>query len=74
MSSSINVYVVDVERLQQVLGSCDQATVDAVLADHEGFLSSIDDINDKGGAHVHGAVNDRGYAIARGAEHASRTT
>ena len=34
------------ERLKQVLGSRDQAVIDAIVEGREHFLSSIDDIDD----------------------------
>jgi hypothetical protein len=37
---------VSVERLKQVVGSCDKAMIDAIAEGHEDFLSSIDDIDE----------------------------
>jgi hypothetical protein len=47
MSSAINAYAVPLDRLKQVVGSGDQATIDAIVAGHKAFLSSIDDIDDE---------------------------
>ena len=47
MSSGINVYAVTLERLKQVVGSRDQAAIDAIVKGHEDFLSSIDDIDEE---------------------------
>jgi hypothetical protein len=46
MSSAINVYAVSIERLKQVVGSRDRSAVDAIVADLEHFLSTIDDIDE----------------------------
>jgi hypothetical protein len=45
MSLSINVYAVSLEQLKQVVGSHDQAIIDAIVEGHEDFLSTIDDID-----------------------------
>jgi hypothetical protein len=47
MSSTINVYAVSIDRLNQLLGSRDQAEIDAVVSSHKGFLATIDDIDDE---------------------------
>jgi hypothetical protein len=44
MSVGLNVYAVSLERLKQIVGSRDQAMIDAIVEGHEDFLSSIDDI------------------------------
>lgn len=46
MSSSITVYAVSLEQLKQVVGSRAQQLIDSILNEQEGFLSSIDDIDD----------------------------
>src|SRR5690242_17166709 len=45
VSSAINLYAVSVERLKQVIGSRDQGLIDAIVAEHADFLSSVDDID-----------------------------
>lgn len=47
MSSGINVYLVDIERLKQAIGSGDQSLIDAIVKETRGFLSTIDDIDDE---------------------------
>jgi hypothetical protein len=46
VSSGISVYAVDVERLKAVLGAVNQPLVDALYAEQEGFLDSIDAIDE----------------------------
>lgn len=46
MSSAINVYAVSLERLKEVVGSRDQAMIDAIVEAHEDFLDSIDEIDE----------------------------
>lgn len=45
MSNSINVYAVELSRVDAIIGSCDQSLIDAIVREHEAFLSSIDDID-----------------------------
>jgi hypothetical protein len=47
MSSAINVYAVSVERLKGVIGSRDEGLIEAIVEGQEGFLESIDDIDDE---------------------------
>lgn len=47
MSSSINVYAVPLDRLKQLVGSRDQAVIDAVVSNHKAFLATVDDIDDE---------------------------
>lgn len=58
MSSSINVYAVPIERLEQAVGSGDRSLVDAIVRDQEFFLSTIDDIDDEAETTCAQAVSD----------------
>jgi hypothetical protein len=47
MSSTVTVYAVSVDRLKQVVGSGDQALIDAIVEGQADFLASIDEIDDE---------------------------
>jgi hypothetical protein len=47
MSSSINVFVVDLDQLRGAIASGDKELVEAICQDQESFLATIDDIDDE---------------------------
>ena len=49
MSSTITVYLVSIDRLRQLLGSRDQATIRAVVTGREDFLHDVDEIDEDAG-------------------------
>jgi hypothetical protein len=47
MSSSVNVFVVELDKLRRAIGSHDRQLIEAIQEDQERFLASIDDIDDE---------------------------
>ncbi len=78
MSSTLNVYAVSMSQLKQVLGSANQALIDAIFASEGDWLESINDIDDEAGFScedaigflIHGAINQEcpGYLYGYGLE------
>src|SRR3954471_4221717 len=54
MSSGLNVYAVSIEKLKKILGSRDARWITAVQENADGFLASIDDIQDEAEGHTCG--------------------
>ncbi len=47
MSNSINVMVVELDKMRRAIGSGDRKLIEAIQKDQEWFLSTIDDIDDE---------------------------